>query len=281
VSVNSGGTIQQISSSGVVSVFASGLTHPTGLAFGPDGNLYVSEDFSGSNTGVVSQVTSGGTVTSFASNLFTPLGLAFNGTDLYIADYVNNRIAVVSSGGGVVSTFASPLNSPFGVAFDSSGNLFVANRDNGTVVKVDSLGTVTAFAAGFNQPNDLAFDSSGELFVSNFGNNTISKISADGNTITTFADSGDGLNSPLGLAFNPVTGDLFVANSGLGQILDITSAGDASIFASGLSGVQYLAFEPAAVPEPAMSGAIAAVGALGFAVWWRRRRTRRAASARV
>ncbi|HKW30396.1 MAG TPA: HYR domain-containing protein, partial [Verrucomicrobiae bacterium] len=51
-----------------------------------------------------------------------------------------------------------------------------------------------------------------------------------------------GLNRPVGLAFNSA-GNLFVANSGAGQVVEFTPGGAGSIFASGLNQPLGLAFD--------------------------------------
>jgi glucose/arabinose dehydrogenase len=64
-----------------VSVYASGLDHPTALSFGPDKRLYVSED-----VGKVVSVVPGTThPRPFASHLVVPLGLLWRGHTLYVA----------------------------------------------------------------------------------------------------------------------------------------------------------------------------------------------------
>lgn len=278
VTTNGGGTIEQITSGGVASTLATGLTAPKGLAFGPNGNLYVAQDFSGTLTSLVSQVTvPGGVVSNFATSIQFPIGVAFNtGGDMFIASYSSPLgILKVASGGSTVTTFASGLNSPFGVAVNSSGVLFVANRDNGTVSQIATNGTVSLFASGFSQPNDLTFDSSGNLYVSNFSAGTVSKVTSGG-SVSTFVS---GLSSPVGLAFNPVSGALFVAQQGTNSIAQVALAGGSfTTFATGISGPQYLAFTPgSAIPEPSTYAALMGAGALGFVVWSRRRRSTSAA----
>ena len=272
VSVNGSGTIQQVSSGGVVSSFASGLAAPKGLAFGPNGSLFVAQDVSGTNTSLISQVSvPGGVVSNFTTGIQYPIGVAFNtGGDLFIASHSSPvGVLQVASGSNTATTFSTGLNDPFGVAVDSSGTLFVANRTNGTISKVNmSDGTFTQFASGLSQPNDLTFSSTGDLFVSNFTAGTVSRITPGG-VVSTFVS---GLSSPVGLAFNPITGALFVAQQGTDTIAEVALAGGSfTTFASVSGGPQYLAFSPSAIPEPSTYAFVAGLIAFGVVVWRRRR----------
>jgi hypothetical protein len=78
VSVNGTGSVQQVSTGGVVAGFASGLTAPKGVAVSSSGNVYVTQTLSGSLQSLVSQITPAGTVTTFATGFLTPIGLAFD-----------------------------------------------------------------------------------------------------------------------------------------------------------------------------------------------------------
>jgi glucose/arabinose dehydrogenase len=63
------------------SLYARGLAHPTALAFGPDGRLYVTED-----TGAVVSVARGARrPRPFLRGLPTPLGLAWQGHTLFVS----------------------------------------------------------------------------------------------------------------------------------------------------------------------------------------------------
>src|SRR4051812_42887698 len=64
-----------------IGVWARGLSHPTAMALGPDGRLYVSED-----TGDVVSLRAGARVPRVALHgLATPLGLAWLGRRLYVS----------------------------------------------------------------------------------------------------------------------------------------------------------------------------------------------------
>lgn len=76
------------------SVYASGLRHPTALAFGPDRRLYVSQD-----TGEVVSVTRGARRPRlFARRLLVPLGLLWRGRTLYVSE--SGKVEALTPGGG-------------------------------------------------------------------------------------------------------------------------------------------------------------------------------------
>jgi len=116
--VNASGIITTIAGNGVVGYNCNngvatslGLHDPTGVAVDGSGNLYIAD----SGNQCVRKVNSSGAMTTVAGNgvasysgdggpaasagLSSPTGVAVDASgNLYIADYVNNRIRVVSSG---------------------------------------------------------------------------------------------------------------------------------------------------------------------------------------
>ena len=109
------GTVSKITSDGSMSVFATGLNCPDGLAFGPNGDLFIGDR--GTNQ-VMRVAASGGQATVFATGFANPMDVEFDRTGrLFVTNYDTGTIAVVDSG-GVVSPFASGLNYPAGLAFD-------------------------------------------------------------------------------------------------------------------------------------------------------------------
>ena len=154
------------------------------------------------------------------ASLYYPEGVAFDASgNLFIADFVNNRIRKVTtngiittvagngstgySGDGVAATNAS--HPPAGVALDASGNLFIADWNNNRIRKVDTNGIITT-VAGNGSPGysgdggpatsaSLAYveavdvDGSGNLFIADTDNNRIRKVDTNG-IITTVAGKG-------------------------------------------------------------------------------------------
>ena len=160
----------------------------------------------------------GGAATSAS---FFPAGVAVDASgNLFIADYLNNRIRKVSAG-GIITTVAgtgtqgfsgdggpaisAELNKPNGVAVDASGNLFIADDYNQRIRKVSAGGIITtvagdgtqgfsgdggpATAASFYYPSWVTVDASGNIFIADTANCRIRKVSAGG-IITTVAGNG-------------------------------------------------------------------------------------------
>lgn len=201
---------------------ADALGTPTGIAFGPDGNLYIAD---------------AGSSTAAAVWRFNPVTAALT--------------ALVAPGAG-------GLGSPTVLAFDSSGNIFVAGSSG--VFEYDSNGNLLGAGAlipsgvgGLVSPDGLAFDSSGNLYMTDAGNGpgTVSgqvlEYTSGGVLVQTInAPGANGLDSATALAFEK--GNLFVANAtagiGSGSVLEYDPSGNFSgTFAMGLTAPTALAID--------------------------------------
>ncbi|MDR6520948.1 NHL repeat-containing protein [Variovorax atrisoli] len=206
---------------------AAGFYGPYGLAFGPDGAMFVAD--SGNNTiraitpeGVVSTLAGDSSLlngghddgTGTAASFKNPRGVVVdsNGT-IYVADYENNMIRKVTPQ-GVVSVFAGStvggnldgtgasalFQSPWGIVVDAGGNLFVADQGNHLIRKITPAGVVSTFA----------------------GTGTPGFVNANG--------TGAQFHYPTGLAID-AAGNLYVGDQNNNVVRMITPAGDVSTFA--------------------------------------------------
>jgi glucose/arabinose dehydrogenase len=176
-----------------VSVWASGLTAPTSLAFGPDGRLYVAT--LGGQVLALAGADANGQATAdewqvFADGLSAPLGLAFDAEALY-----------VGRRGGVTRLT------------DTDGD---GRADQVTAI-------IEGLPAGRHQTNGLAFGPDGRLYIgqgstSDRGETGIEPPEAsilvaerDGSGLSVFAS---GTRNPYDLAFYPGTEVLFATDNG-------------------------------------------------------------------
>ena len=147
---------------------------PAGLAFGPEGNLYIADR----ENHRVRKVDTKGYISTFAgigeagfsgdegpavkAMLNLPSGVVVDKKgNLYISDRSNDRIRVVDKK-GVIRTYAgsgvagfqgdagpalkAQLDKPFGIALDETKNLYIADRNNNRVRKVSPDGIITTVA---------------------------------------------------------------------------------------------------------------------------------------
>jgi len=160
-------------------------------------------------------------------SLAEPTSVAFDAAgNLYIADYMNNRIRKVDTN-GVITTVAgngtpdstgdgglatkAAIHLPWGVAVDGAGNIYFSERINSRVRRVNPLGIINTIAgtgssgyfgdgglarqAQLYNPTGLAVDGAGNLYIADTVNGRIRIVKTDG-TIQTVA--GKGAASALG-----------------------------------------------------------------------------------
>jgi uncharacterized protein (TIGR03437 family) len=188
------------------------LNLPVGVALDSGGNLYIA-DYGNNRVRKVSVTT--GTITTVAGSGSTngavgdggpatsatvsgPAGVALdNAGNIFIADFVDNRIRKVSPA-GIITTMAgtgaagyfgdgglatiSAINAPKGLAVDATGNVYIADTGNGRVRLVTTDGQINTIAgdglssasgdngpatsAGLYAPYDVALGSAGKMYVS-------------------------------------------------------------------------------------------------------------------
>jgi glucose/arabinose dehydrogenase len=155
-------------------VYATGLTHPTAMSFGPDHRLYVSED-TGS---IVSVVRGSRRPRPFAGKLVVPLGLLWRGKTLYVSE--TGKVEALTANGGRRVVLAglpygrhqqdSIVAGPDGRLYLGSGTTCDAcvekNRYSGTILSFEpGGGDLRIVATGLRNPYGLVF-AGGALYAS-------------------------------------------------------------------------------------------------------------------
>jgi uncharacterized protein (TIGR03437 family) len=255
----------------------AGLIEPYGVAVDPAGNVYIAEPTDGrirqvNTKGYISTIVGIGTLgwggdggPAVDALLNRPYGVALDPSgNLYIADFLNNRVRqVTKAGAGNISTVAgsgffsysgdggpatsAQLNGPRAVTVDSLGNFYVADTINSVVRKVTANGIISSIAgiaahgfagdngaatsAQLNAPQGIAVDSSGNIYVADTANSRVRKISAG--VISTVAGTG---TQGYGGDGGPATSAQL--NSPTGLALD--SAGDLYIADSDNSAIRMV-----------------------------------------
>ncbi|WP_053843185.1 carboxypeptidase regulatory-like domain-containing protein [Paracidovorax avenae] len=161
------GTVAQIGQDGRLSVFASGIDRPAGMAMGPDGLLVVA-----SRSGIYSVSPSGGTprllspLADAMGPVFTPSG------DLYVAHYGHNTVyRILPSGEAQPFLSGAPLAGPTSLAVDTEGRLVVVNYNARKIVRfrLDDKSYDTPVSLLYGNPRSVVKEGSGWLVGTNNG----------------------------------------------------------------------------------------------------------------
>jgi sugar lactone lactonase YvrE len=184
--------------------FVRDVLNATGMAFGPDGYLYVSSRAEGT----VYRVTPEGAISTYAEGMGIATGIAFDRDgNLFVGDRSGTIFKVGPDRGPLVDkeifVYATlePSIAAYHLAFNDEGILFVTGpttSSNQVVHAIDRDGQTTTFYQGLGRPQGMAFDVDGNLYVaaSLHGQRGIVRITPGG--ASSLAVSGNNL---VGLAF--------------------------------------------------------------------------------
>ncbi len=175
-------TLFRIDVSGELSEYSGDIPNPTGISFGPEGEMFVTSRLEG----VVYKITPFKEAVAFARNLGVATGMAFDRSGLM---YVGDRTGTIFTVNGIGEERAwaqvEPSVSAFHLAFGPDDALYVSGptvTSFDCIWRIDSEGEVDIFFKGLGRPQGLAFDVDGNLYVaaSLRGRRGIVRISPDG-----------------------------------------------------------------------------------------------------
>lgn len=203
-------TLFRIDISGDVSEYSGDIPNPTGIAFGPDGGMFVTSRFDG----IVYKVTPFKEAIPFARNLDEATGVAFDQDGvMHVGDRRTGTIFKVNGIGEERAwTQLEPSVSAFHLAFGPDDWLYVTGptvTSHDCIWRINPDGEVDVFFKGLGRPQGLAFDTEGNLYLaaSLRARRGIVRISPDGEHAELMVA---GVNL-IGLAFS-ATGDMAVVS---------------------------------------------------------------------
>ena len=203
-------SIFRIDTNGELDAFSGDITNPTGIAFDPSGQMYVSSRLDGT----VYRISSFKEPTAFAQNLGVATGIAFDAEGrLYVGDRSGTIYRV--NGIGEERAFAQlePSVSAYHLAFGPDEQLYVTGPTVSSydcVMRINKNGEASIFYRGLGRPQGIAFDREGNLYVaaSLRGRRGIARISPDGEK----AEMAVAGMNVIGLAFS-AAGDMIVVTN--------------------------------------------------------------------
>lgn len=249
--ISHGAALSKYTISGsLVADLATDLSNAQGVAVDPAGNVYVSDldngrirmyDAAGAFVRDVMDATYGGGTTP------QPFALAWNATAGGLAATVSD---VTNAGNTRMVNFdVSTTNTIIGAGQSLGANYEGLTYASNGYLYATVFNVMQFFSASGPTYVDLAFaGTGGEAFkgvaIKTFTDNKFIVDFNNGKVIRTGAGGGDivtGLTTPLGITYSPVLDTLFVANWGMGEVLQYTTAGVQVGSAFSVSGAAYLA----------------------------------------
>lgn len=159
------------------------LSFPDSLAFDAAGNLYIADADNNRirevSSGIISTVAGNGAggyngdnISATAAELNEPTRVALDSDgNLYIADYLNNRVRLVDRATGIITTLAgdgnagyqgdkgpaskAELNGPISVTLDDSGNVYISELGNYVIRAINMKPNPATVLGALIQPGDI------------------------------------------------------------------------------------------------------------------------------
>ena len=156
-------------------VLEQGLASPTGIALGPNGDLYFTEVPTPGVGGAMSQNTvrvrnaQTGVISMIAMGEPEPVNLAFAGADLYWT--CKSVGVIIRRQNGMNAVWKMGLQSPSGIASAPNGDIFITQvptpgvpAGSNTVDRIVGAGAPIAIGSGEPEPVDIAVDTAGNAY---------------------------------------------------------------------------------------------------------------------
>jgi sugar lactone lactonase YvrE len=223
------------------------LNNPLGIAFDPQGDLYIydtgnyrirmvpaadgtyfgqpmsaNDIYTIAGNGTPGDGGDGGPATDAQVDIGETLTVGSDGS-VYFSDLVSGCVRKIAPD-DVISSFACGLSGPLGLAFDPGGNLYVSTVGDNRVSRITPAGEASRFAgtgaAGYSGdggpatdaqldvPHGVAVAPNGDVLISDRANCVIRAVSPDG-TISTYAGDhhANAVGVGRGCAYGGYSGD--------------------------------------------------------------------------
>lgn len=212
-------SVVRVSPDGRGTPFVTGILNATGLAFNPDGDLFVTSRAEGT----VYRVDPAGEFTTYAEGMGVATGAVFDADgNLFVGDRSGTVFKINPQRQIFVHATLEPSVAAYHMAVNHEGRLFVTGptlSSNEAIWTIEPNGDTRAWYRGLGRPQGLALSSEGDLYVAAClrGRRGLVRITPEGAASLVLAGT-----NIVGLAFSPLGSTIVATNEAVFDVdLDV------------------------------------------------------------
>jgi sugar lactone lactonase YvrE len=194
-------SVVRVSPDGNGTPFVTGILNPTGLAFSPEGDLFVTSRAEGN----VYRVDAAGEFTVYAEGMGVATGAAFDAEgNLFVGDRSGTIFKINPERQIFVHATLEASPAAYHLAVDAKGTVYVtapALSSNDVIWAIEPNGDTRAWFRGLGRPQGLALSKEGDIYVTAclHGQRGLVRVTAKGEAELVLAGS-----NLVGVAFSPL-----------------------------------------------------------------------------
>ena len=208
-------SVVRVSPDGRGTPFVTGILNATGLAFNPDGDLFVTSRAEGT----VYRVDPAGEFTTYAEGMGVATGAAFDADgNLFVGDRSGTVFKINPQRQIFVHATLEPSVAAYHMAANREGRLFVTGptlSSNEAIWTIEPNGDTRAWYRGLGRPQGLALSREGDVYVAAclHGRRGLVRITPAGDGSLVLAGT-----NIVGLAFSPLGSTILATNEAVFEV---------------------------------------------------------------